>query len=207
MKIAVSFLKSKFSLTETINNIEATDADMIHVDIMDGKFVQETTMDLPELYETLKNIKKPLDIHLMVSEPKHYIEVLKSLKPRYITIHAELNDAETYIDLIHSYGISAGVAINPKTRVMNIDYLNKIDYVLIMGVNPGLGGQSLIPSTVEKIEVLNKLKNKYNYNYVTSFDGGVNLNTRYMLVGLDILVSGSYICMSDNYQEKINLLR
>lgn len=207
MKIAVSFLKSKFSLTETINNIEATDADMIHVDIMDGKFVPETTMDLPELYETLKNIKKPLDIHLMVSEPKHHIEVLKSLKPRYITIHAELNDAETYIDLIHSYGISAGVAINPKTRVMNIGYLNKIDYVLIMGVNPGLGGQSLIPSTVEKIAVLNKLKNKYNYNYVTSFDGGVNLNTRYMLVGLDILVSGSYICMSDNYQEKINLLR
>lgn len=207
MKISVSFLKSKYSTDETLKKIESTNADYIHVDIMDGDFVSKTTLNEYENYEILKNIKKPLDIHLMVSNPQNYIEVLKNLNPEYITIHAEIKDANKYIDLIHSYGIKAGIAINPETRVLNINNLENIEYVLIMGVSPGLGGQSLIMKTVEKIEVLNNLREKYNYHYLISFDGGVNIDTRKLLNGLDIIVSGSYICMNDDYQSMINLLR
>lgn len=207
MKIAVSFLKSNVDLKSTLKKIENTDADFIHVDIMDGKFVPEKTNDASFFYNNLKDIKKTLDIHLMVENPKEYIDVLRNLNPEFITIHSEIEKSESLIDLIHSYGIKAGLAINPNTRVGNITYLDKLDYVLVMGVNPGLGGQKMIMDTTLKLEVLSKLRKDHNYKYLISFDGGVNLETRKFLDYSDILVSGSFICISDDYQERINLLR
>lgn len=207
MKIAVSFLKSNIDLKSTLKKIENTNADFIHVDIMDGIFVTEKTNDASFFYNNLKDIKKPLDIHLMVENPKESIDILKNLNPEFITIHSEIPNCEEYINLIHSYNIKTGIAINPNTRVGNISYLEKLDYILVMGVNPGKGNQKIILETTRKLEVLNNLRKNNNYKYLISFDGGVNEDTRKYLDYADILVSGSFICMSDNYQEKIDLLR
>ena len=112
-----------------------------------------------------------------------------------------------YIDLIHSYNIGVGIAINPKTRVMNVECLDNVEYVLVMSVNPGLGGQKLIPETIEKLDILQKLKCEKNYNYLVSIDGGVNLDNAKYLKDCDILVSGSTITKSNDYQETITKLR
>lgn len=209
MKTSISFLKSKKSIEDTIKELENTNTDYIHVDIMDGKFVDNTTLSVDETLSLFKDVNKPLDIHLMVESPKAYIDAFKDLKVEYITIHSELyEDIEELIDLIHSYGIKAGIAVNPDTSIEFIDkYLDKVEQVLIMGVYPGAGGQKLISDTLTKIDELAVLRADNTYRYVISLDGGVNQNTKSLLYGLDIIVSGSYVCMNDNYQEIINSLR
>lgn len=209
MKTSISFLKSKLSSEDTISAITSTDADFIHVDVMDGDFVERKVLEIPEVVRLLSKSEKLLDIHLMVSHPLEYISAFKNLNARYITIHIEIEDnIGELIELIHSYGIRAGLAINPDTPVSKLQkYLDRIDYVLVMGVVPGYGGQSLIPSTIDKIHELIKLRDEYNYHYQISFDGGVNGETRKLLDGLDIIVSGSYVCMSDDYQNTIDTLK
>lgn len=209
MKTSISFLKSRLSTEETIQEISKTDADFIHVDVMDGKFVERKVLEIPEVIRLLSKSEKPLDIHLMVEHPLEYISAFKNLNARYITIHYEIEDnIGELIELIHSYGIRAGLALNPDTPVSKLNkYLERIDYVLIMGVVPGYGGQSLIESTIDKIHELEKIRDEYNYHYQISFDGGVNGETRKKLEGLDIIISGSYVCMSDDYQAIINTLK
>lgn len=209
MKTSISFLKSNASRIDTIKKISETDANYIHVDIMDGKFVPNQTLSIEETNELLMNSSKLLDVHLMVENPIEYIEGLKNLNIHYLTIHIEIEkDIEFLLNKIHEYGMRAGLAINPETDISKLNpYLDRIDYILIMGVNPGLGGQELIKSTIDKIEDLRRLRETYNYHYVISFDGGVNFNTRSLLNNLDIIVSGSYVCMSDNYQNTINTLK
>lgn len=209
MRTSISFLKSNVSVEETIEKITLTDADYIHVDVMDGDFVERKVLEIDEAIKLLSKSKKPLDIHLMVSHPLEYISAFKNLNAQYITIHAEINeDIDDLIRLIHSYGIRAGIAINPDTEVKKIaKYLSHVDQVLIMGVNPGYGGQELMPICVDKIKELIDMRDSYNYHYFISLDGGVNQDTRKLLDGLDIIVSGSFICMSDDYQLKINELK
>lgn len=209
MRTSISFLKSNVSREETIERITLTDADYIHVDVMDGDFVERKVLDIDEVIKLLSKSRKSLDIHLMVSHPLEYITAFKNLNAQYITIHVEINDdVDDLIRLIHSYGIRAGIAINPDTEVTKIaKYLSHIDQVLIMGVNPGYGGQELIPACVDKIKELIDMRDNYNYHYFISLDGGVNEDTRKLLDGLDIIVSGSFVCMSDNYQSKINELK
>ena len=209
MKIAVSYLKSKNDLKTTIESIEKTDAEYIHVDVMDGNFVENKTYEYQELESILKDAKKPLDVHLMVSNPIKYIIDYKNLKPEFITIHSEINqNIEDLIDLIHSYGIKAGISIKPKTSIEDIEHLlYKIDNILIMSVEPGKGGQKFMDSIIYKIEILNKLRKENNYNYLISIDGGINNETIEKVKNVDFVISGSFICMSDDYQEKINELR
>lgn len=209
MKTAISFLKSKTTKAETIKLIENTDADYIHVDIMDGEFVTNKTLSINETNDLLNKTNKPLDIHLMVKHPKEYIEGLADLNAKFITIHVEIEDnISELISLIHSLGIRAGISLNPKTSVSSLfPYLGLVDNVLIMGVNPGVGGQKLIMDTTNKIKELDKIRSEYQYHYEISFDGGVNDETRKYLDGLDIIISGSFVCMSDNYQEKIDKLK
>lgn len=209
MKIAVSYLKSKFNLNETIERINNTDADYIHVDVMDGGFVDSKTYEYEEIESILKNTNKLLDVHLMVKEPIKYILEYKNLKPEYITIHSEIeHNINDLIDLIHSYGIKVGISIKPKTDVIVIEkYLDKVDNVLIMSVEPGFGGQKFMDSVTYKVDLLKRLRDEKKYNYVISIDGGINNETINKIKNVDLVISGSYICMSDNYQEKIDELR
>ena len=205
MKIAVSFLKSKFDRVETIKKIDESIADFIHVDLMDGYYVPENNFEVNDITNILKGTTKPLDFHLMVNEPLQYISSFAKLKPETITIHLNtcpnLNEV---IDLVKEYNIKVGIALNPNEDVHLLDsYLDKIDYVLLMSVYPGKGGQTFIS------DVLNKVAYLKSKNVLIGIDGGVNNETIKEIKNydIDIVISGSYICMSDNYNERINLLK
>ena len=209
MKVSVTFLKYKETLKKVISELETTDADYLHVDVMDGKFVPPIVLPISEIKEHLMNTRIPLDVHLMVENPLEYIDLFANCHTEYITIHAELSqDIRALIDYIHSKGIKAGLAIKSETTISSIEeYLSVIDYVLIMGIIPGYGGQKMIAETVLKIHELKEARENNNYHYVISFDGGINQDTRHLLDELDIMAVGSFITMSDNMQERINIIR
>lgn len=209
MEIAVSFLKSKYTMEDTIKKINETNAEYIHVDVMDGEFVPNKSFIYNDVKEILKKTNKKLDIHLMVGNPLEYILEYKNLNPEIITIHSEINkNIDDYIDLIKSYNIKVGLSIKPKTSIETIEkYLNRIDNILIMSVEPGKGGQKFMDSILYKIDILEKLRAENNYNYKISIDGGINEDTIVKVKKVDFVISGSYICMSNDYQSKINELR
>ena len=209
MKVTVSILKSNLEKRETIRQVENTDADYIHVDVMDGQFIPHYALSEYEVKNLFAGSSKQLDIHLMVEDVKKHIDAFKDLNVHSFIFHVE--SKQNIMDLIkyvHSCGIRVGLALNPETKTDSLlPYLDELDSILIMGVTPGQGGQKLIPETVDKGFVLKGLKNKFNYRYEIGIDGGVNLETRPLLEDFDYLISGSYVCMSDNYQEKIDSLR
>jgi len=203
--IAVSYLKSKYDKLETINKINESDADLIHVDLMDGLYVENKNFTLEEVLNDLKGVTKLLDIHLMVKEPEKYIEDLAKLNVWAITFHLDgTNNPLKTIELIKKHNIKVGIAINPNEDIDILDdYYDLIQYVLVMSVYPGKGGQEFIPEVVDKIS---KLKTK---NVLVGIDGGINDKTIKHLNGhnLDVVISGSYVCMSDNFNEKISELK
>ena len=209
MKTSISITKVKTDRKDAVNELLTTDTEYIHIDMMDGKFVNNTQLLPSEVIELVKDSTKPLDVHMMVEDPIPYIRELQDLTNiNNFTIHYEIGNTDTYIDCIHELGIKAGLAINPNTPVNSVlQFLDNIDIILIMGVYPGEGGQEMIPETAKKINELIELKNKYGLSFEIAFDGGVNDETRKLLDGLDIIVCGSYVCTSDNYQEKINTIR
>ena len=209
MKTSISFLSSN-NPPRDLKLLNDTDTDFIHLDIMDGKFVKNKTMPFREMKNIYKYTNKRLDVHLMVSEPEKYIENYSTLNTEYITIHLEIiGDINKYIQMIKSYGIKAGIAIKPNTNVIDIvPYLPYIDLILVMSVEPGEGGQEFISGSDDKIREIRKLLEEYNINdVVVSVDGGVNDKTIEYCRDCDIVVSGSYIINSDNFQEKIDTLR
>lgn len=210
MKVSVSYLSSIFDKKNTIRLIDKSSADFIHVDLMDGKFVPKNNFEIKNVLNDLKDTKKPLDIHLMVLNPKRYIDDLSKLNPEYITIHLESNNIEETIKLIKSKNIKVGISIKPNTDIFYLEpYYNEIDLILVMTVEPGAGGQRFLFDMLKKIEDLNNIRNSNGYKYLISVDGGINEYTAYKVKksGGDILVSGSFVCHHEDFDERINLLR
>lgn len=208
MLISTSFLSSK-NIPKDLEKLNNTSTDYIHVDIMDGKFVTNKTMPFSEMKHIGKYTSKRLDVHLMVSNPDKYIDDYATLNTEYITIHIEiLGDIEKYLRKIKDYGIKCGLAIKPDTPVRElIPYLPLLDLVIVMSVEPGMGGQEFIKDSEAKINELRDLFNEYNSTAKISVDGGVKLDTKDYCKNSDILVSGSYIINGDDYEERINSLR
>ena len=203
--IAVSFLKSKYTRSETIHKIDESKADLIHVDLLDGIYAGVNNLDIDELLKELSNTNKELDIHLMVREPLEIIKKLINLNIWAITFHLNAtSNPKEIIEYINNHNIKVGIAINPDEDIHTIDkYLDLIHYVLIMSVFPGKGGQSFISS------VLNKIPYLYNKNVLIGIDGGINDESIKYLKDyqIDNIVSGSFICMSDDFNEQIEKLK
>lgn len=208
MKISTSFLSSRY-IEEDLQKLNDTSTDYIHVDVMDGKFVKNKTLSFGDMKNIYKFTSKRLDVHLMVSKPKKYIEKYSLLNVEYLTIHTEImENIDSLIDLIKSYGIKPGLSINPETSIEAVlPYLDKINLVLVMGVNPGKGGQPFIEEVSDKVIKLKKIIKEKNYNVLISVDGGITKDTKDLVKDADILVSGNYITSSDNFEEAINSLR
>lgn len=208
--ISVSFLSST-DIPKTLKLLNETDADYIHLDVMDGKYVHNKTLPFSQMKHIYEFTNKRLDVHLMVNNPSKFIKDYASLNTEYISIHLDTNEnLLSNLKLIKSYGIKAGIAINPNDDIkMVIPYLPYIDLILVMGVVPGKGGQKFITSTYSKLKELKTLKEEYpNLNLKISVDGGINnkvISKIKLLV--DIVVSGNYITSSDDYQKQINSLR
>ncbi len=208
--ISASYLGSE-NIPNTLTKLNNTDIDFIHVDVMDGKYVENKSLPFKEMRHIYKYTDKRLDVHLMVLNPSKYISDYASLNTEYITIHLDtLENTLSNLKLIKSYGIKTGIALNPDDKVSSIiPYLPYLDLILVMGVIPGRGGQKFIDSTIPKLKELKVLKKEYrNFNFKISIDGGINNIVAKKIYKLtDIIVSGNYITSSDNYQKQINSLR
>ena len=206
MKIAGSFLKinNDKEKIKTLNKV----CDNIHIDVMDGIFTKKATIPFENMQSINEIITKPKDVHLMVENIYEYIDLYKNLKPDYITFHYEISkNHEKIINYIKSLGIKAGIAINPDTNVNSIiNYLNKLDLVLVMSVFPGAGGQTFIDIT-DKIDYLKDYREKNNLSFIIEVDGGINDITINQVKDADLIVVGSYITDSDDYQTQIKKIR
>jgi ribulose-phosphate 3-epimerase len=208
-KVSISILDCDFeNITSEIIKINDNKIDLIHIDIMDGKFVNNKTEKLFNLNKISSLTDLKYDIHLMVEEPLNKIDDYIKYEPEIITVHIEKNS--NLIDCIRkikSYNINVGVAINPDTNISELyDILELIDLVLIMSVHPGKGGQKFINKTIDKVKDINNKKS--NNNFIISVDGGVNNTNSKDLInsGADLLVSGSYLVKSDNLNNSIKSL-
>lgn len=208
MKIAASFLDIKENIVEEVTKLSNENVDYMHLDVMDGIFVENKTYTFEQFYDIVKFITKPKDVHLMVSDVKKYIDEFANLNPEFITFHYEaVSEVSSVINYIHEKGIKVGISIKPSTDISEIvDYLNYVDLVLVMSVEPGRGGQTFIDSSVKKIEQLYNLRENQNYNYLIEVDGGINDQTIKLCEKADICVVGSFIT-KQNYSEAIEKLK
>ena len=214
IQISPSILSADFSqLGNEIKRLEEGGADMIHVDVMDGHFVPNLTIGAPVIKALRKQCSIKFDVHLMISPVHKYIEAYSDAGADIITIHPEATDnlAES-ISKIKSLNKKVGVSLNPESKLdLIIDYLEKIDLVLIMSVNPGFGGQKFMPEVLDKIRELKKIQSKNNLNFDIEIDGGINFDNCQSAIeaGANILVSGTTIFKSNNgdIKKNINLLK
>ena len=197
--LAPSLLSADFAnLGDAIKLIEEKNGGFVHIDVMDGSFVSQITFGHPVIKCIRPLTKLPFDVHLMIEHPERQIESFKEVGADYITFHYEavedLSMINTIIDQIHNCGIKAGLSIKPKTPVSAIEkYLSKLDLLLVMTVEPGFGGQKIIPEYVAKVSQLVEIRKNENLNFLISVDGGVNENTIQSVIdaGSDVIVSGS----------------
>ena len=194
--LAPSLLSADFSsLEKAIKQIEDNNGSVVHIDVMDGQFVPEITYGQPVVRSIRKLTTLPFDVHLMVEHPENQIKTFAEAGADWITFHIEAAvHAHRIIQQIHELGKKAGVSIVPSTPISAIkEILECADIILVMTVNPGYGGQKLIPSCLKKVSELKKIREENNYSYLISVDGGVNNDTLKSVIdaGSDVIVSGS----------------
>ena len=210
IQISPSILSADFSqLGAEIKRLEDGGADMIHVDVMDGHFVPNLTIGPPVIKALKKNCSLQFDVHLMISPVHKYIEAYANAGADIITIHPEAtNNLKESILKIKDLNKKVGISLNPETKIeVIINYLNKIDLVLIMSVNPGFGGQKFMPEVLNKIKDLKKIQESKGIDFDIEIDGGINFDNSKEAIkaGANILVSGTTIFKSNNGDIKKNI--
>jgi ribulose-phosphate 3-epimerase len=206
--LSVSMLSADFGrLNEEIEMVNSSVADWFHLDIMDGHFVPNISYGFPVIKSIAAKARKPLDAHLMIDNPEKYIEAFHSAGVHYLSVHYEICEhIHRTLQHIRALGMKSGVAVNPHTPVCLLkDIIHEADFVLIMSVNPGFGGQAFIPHSLQKIKELKEMIRHANAATLIEIDGGINLQNAAQLfaAGADILVAGNAIFSSANPKETI----
>lgn len=210
--IAPSLLSANFlHLERDINMINGSDAGWLHVDVMDGRFVPNISFGFPLISAAKKVSKKPLDVHLMIVEPEKYFEQFAAAGADYLSVHVEVSPhLHRSLQAIKSFGMKAGVAINPHTPVSVLeDVITDIDLICMMSVNPGFGGQSFIQQTLKKIATLKQMIQATGSHALIEVDGGVTLDNAPTIIaaGADVLVAGNTVFSSDDPSHTIHKLK
>ena len=212
IKVSPSILAADFgNIERECNLIDKSGADWFHLDVMDGIFVPNISFGMPVVKAIRQMTSKPLDVHLMITEPERYIEKFIEIGSDIISFHIEAtNKLEENISLIKSKNVKVGIAINPDTPIDSlIDIINKIDLVCLMGVFPGFAGQKFIKNTFDRLKELKKLIIDNNSKALIEVDGGVKADNYMELrsLGADVLVAGSYIFKSKDYKKVVKKLK
>lgn len=211
-KIAPSILAADFgNLSRDCEIIDKSNADWLHLDVMDGLFVPNISFGMPIVSSIRKITKKPLDVHLMIIKPERYIDKFIEIGSDILTVHIEATmEMDNILDKIKKSSIKSGIAINPDTPINELeDYINKVDLVCLMGVHAGFGGQKFIEKTFDRLIELKGLINLKDSSTLIEIDGGVdNFNSQKLKsLGADILVAGSYIFKSPDINNAIDSLK
>lgn len=212
MLVSPSLLAANFAdLHSDLDMINSSEADYLHIDVMDGVFVPNISFGFPVIEAVKKICKKPLDVHLMIIDPQKWVNQIRDTGAEIMNVHLEAClHLDRTVHLINEAGMKAGVTLNPATPVsLLVDIIKEIELVLIMSVNPGFGAQRFISNTVKKVKELRELIKNSGSKALIEVDGGVNHETGKILAdaGADILVAGSYIFNSPDPKEKISLLK
>lgn len=210
-KILPSILSADFSnLERDVRELEQIGIDMFHIDVMDGNFVPNISFGFPIIEAIRSKTDKIFDCHLMIARPEEYVERFCNAGCDMVSFHIEAtNHADRVIQIIKNSGKKAGIVLNPQTPIESVKYLlPKLDYVLIMTVNPGFGGQKFIPEMLEKIEELAKIREEKGYTFLIQVDGGVNVETSKLCrdKGANLLVCGSFLFGAEDKEKTLGEL-
>ena len=210
-KILPSILSADFAnLERDVRELEQIGIDMFHIDVMDGNFVPNISFGFPIIKAIRSKTDKIFDCHLMIARPEEYVERFCNAGCDMVSFHIEAtNHADRVIQIIKNSGKKAGIVLNPQTPIESVKYLlPKLDYVLIMTVNPGFGGQKFIPEMLEKIEELAKIREEKGYSFLIQVDGGVNVETSKLCRdrGADLLVCGSFLFGAEDKEKTLGEL-
>ncbi|AKS67339.1 ribulose-phosphate 3-epimerase [Staphylococcus coagulans] len=211
-KIFPSLLSADFlNLKQEMIELERAGVDALHFDVMDGQFVPNISIGFPILEAVRSATSLPIDVHLMINNPEQYIDAFIDKGANKLSVHYEATPhIHRIVQRIKNRGVEAGVVINPGTPISALDtLLDEVDYVLIMSVNPGFGGQKFIPSSLRKIAQLKEQRNQRELDFKIEVDGGVNAETATQVIeaGADWLVAGSYFFNQQNYQQATQILK